>query len=703
MDACAPLSALPFDAATHLRLALLGVIARLIEVCTDPGGTEAALRAHPFLADYAQELRACVPNTAPLALSSGRSFHGVWRDALGAWETLARAQGRHLPLLALRDAGLSELEVELLLAVGLIEEDPRFGQVFDGAPGDGTPVDGRRAASRRPSIGVLMAWWRDAEDGVDRAGQVRASLQRLIELGLLNAGDTDLPRPDWSVSVPPSVWDALRAPVLAESWLRFVPIERLPNLDAYIASPATRATCIGLPLLLQSRPAPVLLIRGPARNGRRTLAGALARELDRSLLLAQASVLDDPTRWRLFGVLSVLLDAVPAIGLDLASGERRDLPEMALSTAPLLVVSGAQGAWRQVDSRPMLSIELPMPEPEQRLRHWREALPEQSLDALQDFAARWRLSSGGIARVAASAAGFARAAGRDAPEETDLRRACRTLQDARLDTLATRLEPSSALHALAADAATCEELDALTARCRWREALAADSAGTDASGVGVRALFAGPSGTGKTLAARRLAAQLGKELYRIDLAATVNKYIGETEKNLDRALSAAEELDVVLLLDEGDALMAARTDVSSSNDRYANLETNFLLQRIESFQGIVLITSNAADRIDRAFARRMDVVVNFRPPDAWRRYEILRLHLGPADIDEQWLQDAATRCTLSGGQWRNVVLHARLLSLQDGAAMRTAHMHASLLREYRKHGGACPLRPWPPERPAANA
>src|SRR5207248_2214342 len=136
---------------------------------------------------------------------------------------------------------------------------------------------------------------------------------------------------------------------------------------------------------------------------------------------------------------------------------------------------------------------------------------------------------------------------------------------------------------------------------------------------GVRALFSGPSGTGKTLAARLLAGRLGMDLYRLDLSAVVNKYIGETEKNLNRAFTLAEELDVILLLDEGDALLTQRTAVQTSNDRYANLETNYLLQRLEAFEGILIVTTNAGDRIDAAFQRRVDVVVEFRTPDAAER------------------------------------------------------------------------------------
>src|SRR5205823_12499402 len=122
--------------------------------------------------------------------------------------------------------------------------------------------------------------------------------------------------------------------------------------------------------------------------------------------------------------------------------------------------------------------------------------------------------------------------------------------------------------------------------------------------VGVRALLSGPSGTGKTLAARLLASALRMDIYRVNLASVVNKYIGETEKNLDRVFAQAEELDVILLLDEGDALLTQRTSVQNSNDRYANLETNYLLQRLESYEGILLVTTNARDRIDGAFQRR---------------------------------------------------------------------------------------------------
>ena len=211
---------------------------------------------------------------------------------------------------------------------------------------------------------------------------------------------------------------------------------------------------------------------------------------------------------------------------------------------------------------------------------------------------------------------------------------------------------------------------------------------------GVRALFSGPSGTGKTLAARLLASSLRMDLYRLDLSTVVNKYIGETEKSLNRLFARAEELDVILLLDEGDALLTQRTSVSSSNDRYANLETNFLLQRLETFEGIIVVTTNASERIDGAFQRRMDVVVDFRAPEPAERWQIWRLHL-PAihAVEASALEEVAQRCALTGGQIRNAVLHASLLALDDGQVINAGHLEAAVQREYRKAGAVCPLRP----------
>jgi SpoVK/Ycf46/Vps4 family AAA+-type ATPase len=289
----------------------------------------------------------------------------------------------------------------------------------------------------------------------------------------------------------------------------------------------------------------------------------------------------------------------------------------------------------------------------------------------------------------------AKLTGADRIELADVQRSMRLLNAQALDTLATQLTVAGNWADLAARDDTLRDLLDLELRCRHRERLPPPhgEASDRSACSGVRALFRGPSGTGKTLAARLLASVLQKDLYRVDLSSIVNKYIGETEKNLERVLSRAEELDVVLLFDEGDALLTHRTDVSNATDRYANLETNFLLQRLESFDGILIVTTNAGDRIDAAFERRMDVVVEFQVPQAAERWELWQLHLPRSHVvDPDFLNEVATRCALGGGQIRNAVVHASLLAVHAGTAIDTPTLDIAVRREYRKAGAICPLR-----------
>lgn len=591
-----------------------------------------------------------------------------WWKLVLAWEPTAAV---HLPLRALREAGgLDRLAMTLLFTVGLAEEDVRFAPLFEALndiPGE-----------TRPTLGLLSTW-------TDR-GAAREALHLLLGAGLLEAADPAASRSRWALQVPPVLWDAMRGrePGALAPWASYRPHAQLRSLADLVLPDDVEAALARVATLLDGlRPRP-LVVRGPRTSGRRTAVGAVAHALGRGLL-----ELRDPEAHPA-GPLATLLHALPVVELDPAPGETVDLPQLHGYDGPHAVVAGVRGGIRAESA---LTIRLGLPEPALRVRHWTEALDDS--DLANDLAAGLRTTAGTIRRVAELARAEAAIGGRPRPTELDVRAALRSVEAETLETLATRVSVAGGWLDLAVGEETTRELELLERRCRAREQLhegVGASLGAQLT-PGVRALFSGPSGTGKTLAARLLAASLGKELFSIDLGTVVNKYLGETEKNLDAVFSRAEELDVVLMLDEGDALMTRRTDVHTSNDRYANLETNFLLQRLESYEGILVVTTNAGDRIDPAFRRRLDVVVEFHAPDALERWSIWQLHLPQAHVvDDAYLDEVAARCRLTGGQIRNAVLHASLLALEDGGVIDAGHIEEGVRREYRKSGSVCPLR-----------
>jgi len=238
-----------------------------------------------------------------------------------------------------------------------------------------------------------------------------------------------------------------------------------------------------------------------------------------------------------------------------------------------------------------------------------------------------------------------------------------------------------------------QALDGLLARCRLRDTLVSGlgAAARSRYRPGVRALLVGPSGTGKTLAAGWIATRLGLPLYRVDLAAVTSKYIGETEKNLSELFARAEHAEVVLLFDEADSLFGKRTDVKDANDRFANQQTNYLLQRIESFEGIVLLTSNSRARFDPAFTRRLDAILEFPTPGPEERRALWLAHLGDAhSLDAPALNRLAAACDLAGGHIRNVVLAAAASARLRGGTIGEAEIATAVAAEYRKLGKAVP-------------
>ena len=231
-------------------------------------------------------------------------------------------------------------------------------------------------------------------------------------------------------------------------------------------------------------------------------------------------------------------------------------------------------------------------------------------------------------------------------------------------------------------------LDQATVYERW--GFAAGSS----RGLGIAAMFSGVSGTGKTMAAEVLAKTLSLDLFRIDLSAVISKYIGETEKNLRRIFDAAEAGGAILLFDEADALFGRRSDVKDSHDRYANIEVSYLLQRMEAYRGLAILTTNLKHAIDSAFLRRLRFVVEFPFPDLQHRAEIWA-RIFPRDAPTEGLDVALlAQLNLTGGNIRNVALGAAFLAASEDSPVRMSHIEQAATAEFSKIGRTPPRMLW---------
>jgi SpoVK/Ycf46/Vps4 family AAA+-type ATPase len=204
-------------------------------------------------------------------------------------------------------------------------------------------------------------------------------------------------------------------------------------------------------------------------------------------------------------------------------------------------------------------------------------------------------------------------------------------------------------------------------------------------GLGINALFAGESGTGKTMAAEVIANELKLDLYRIDLSAVVNKYIGETEKNLRKLFDAAEDSGAILFFDEADALFGKRSEVKDSHDRYANIEVNYLLQRMESYRGLAILATNQKNYLDKAFVRRLRFIVNFPFPGIKERIKIWKKVFPPeTELDKKLDFSRLAKHNLTGGSIHNIALNAAFLAAREGSAVTMQLLLDAARMEFKK-------------------
>jgi ATPase family associated with various cellular activities (AAA)/Winged helix domain, variant len=315
---------------------------------------------------------------------------------------------------------------------------------------------------------------------------------------------------------------------------------------------------------------------------------------------------------------------------------------------------------------------------------WNAALGETAVevaDTVEEVAEHFRLSASAIDAVAREASGATRVLA-----ASDLRRLCRERARIGLEGLAERIDPVASWDDLVLPHGHIEVLREIVRHVRHRTQVYERWGFGERTtrGLGVTALFSGESGTGKTLAAEVIAAELDLDLYRVDLATTVSKYIGETEKKLRKVFAAAEASGAVLLFDEADALFGRRGEVKDGHDRYANLEVAYLLQRMESYRGLAILTTNLHGNVDRAFMRRLRFVVTFPFPDARQRADIWRRIFPEATPLSGIEADELARLVASGGTIRSIALSAAFSAAEEGTAVTPAHVLRAAQVEYAK-------------------
>jgi hypothetical protein len=429
----------------------------------------------------------------------------------------------------------------------------------------------------------------------------------------------------------------------------------------------------------------LVLRTGSPREGR-AVAEAVAAALDRRALFLTGEDMTGVVPWLLCDGL------LPVFERELAPSERWRPPALPHYDGPTMVITGPDGAV-EGGTGGALSFRIPVPPVEERAALWSAALGDADAgagaDVARTLAASHRQGSGRIASLGGLARQRAAMDGRALATPADVLEAARAGEASGLDALAEHIGATVGDDGLVLPERAREELALLHLRCRQRETLARalGAAASNRYHPGVRALFVGPSGTGKTLAACWLASRLALPLYRVDLAAVVSKYIGETEKNLAQLLARAEDAEVVLLFDEADALFGKRTEVKQANDRFANAQTNYLLQRIESFDGIVVLTSNSRSRFDPAFTRRLDFILEFPAPAPQERRALWLAHLGEGHaLAASDINELAATADFAGGHVRNVVLCAAVLAEAERRPIAWRDVLRGLEVEYRKLG-----------------
>jgi AAA+ superfamily predicted ATPase len=391
------------------------------------------------------------------------------------------------------------------------------------------------------------------------------------------------------------------------------------------------------------------------------------------------------------------LDGTDALEGDEASPRLERLLDLWAEDKGITILAGTtRGLPSYCDVLGVIDVPFALPSGEQRRRYWEENLQAEGLEfvrpELEVLADRYILTPRQIANAVVSAQHHALWRGSEQPTPAELFEAARVQSGHDLARLAQKIEPVHGWDDIVVPPDAVTQLHEICARVAHRQRVLGEwGFGRKLSlGRGINALFTGPPGTGKTMAAEIIAQELGLELYKIDLSSVVSKYIGETEKNLERIFTAAENANAILFFDEADALFGKRSEVRDSHDRYANIEIAYLLQKMEQYEGVTILATNLRQNMDEAFTRRLQFIVEFPFPDEAQRYHIWRIHFpAQAPRSEQIdLNFLAKQFRLCGGNIKNIVLSAAFLAAADGGRIEMDHLLHATQREFQKMGKA---------------
>jgi hypothetical protein len=636
-----------------------------------PAAIELRARCHWSLALIAEAVNAARES----GWLSGDEVATVDTDVMRA-RAVASASDTSMRLVAAR-LGLTAVEVDLLWLLACIELDPHVASAAQLLVVQGMNELSAQIVERVVGRG-------DTLDG--------DILERLERFALLHS-DARLPLNRRPLRLHQRTIDIARGQLRLDRNLKsLATVEdaftvRSSTVNIGVLPPELRA-----PLAATE---PVLYVAtGLEGTGRRTLLRHAISATGRAVLTIQTHELSDDES-TLEQQLRALVrecsihDAWPLfVNIDVL-GERQAAFNRAFLSAQSIPVFGtATEACAWSIERSTITVPLTIPDVSGREAIWRNALPQSPDNVVQECARRYAVPPGVIVKAANAATTLA--GDGSCLEVSHVHRALRTHLERRLAGIARRVETKQTWDDLVLPVDQFDLLIEMIARVRHKDQVLeqwgfADKVGR---GLGLSALFSGPPGTGKTMIAGLIARELGLDLYQVDLSKVVSKFIGETEKQLSALFEAAESGHAIILFDEADSLFAKRTDVKSSNDRYANLEVNYLLQRIEAFSGITILTTNHETAIDQAFLRRLAFHVRVPMPDE-RHRELIWGSMLPQQAeraDDLDFEHLANEFVMSGGYIKNAMLRAAFLSVDEGSPISNEHLQRAARAEYEAMG-----------------